>query len=161
MALRAHLCPSGRASYFLIGSCDYDTGAQPAFARLGGRESGKLGKGRSLARLPTQRLRPKLQMQTERPALVANPGASPGVSLGSQRRASSKGQTRCEAGTQSYGPLASASGRQAAEGMGRRRARPSPSPPLTGVWTRPLIRGLDLPVTPRLALLFKTSSLPR
>ena len=48
---------------------------------------------------------------------------------------------------------AGAGGRQAAEGMGRRRARPSPSAPLAEATALVLVRGPALPVAPRLALL--------
>lgn len=75
---------------------------------------------------------------------MALSGASLNVLPGSQRLSSSKGQTRREAGTQSHRALAArhprlvwsvlpddarehSQGGWAAEGVGRRRARPSPS----------------------------------
>ena len=74
--------------------------------------------------LHPQKSRPRVQMQTKSPALVAASGATPGVLLGSQRLSSSKGQTRRETGTQSYGPRISVVARPPKGWAGEEPVRP-------------------------------------
>jgi hypothetical protein len=107
--------------------------------------SGKQGKTGNLksAKLPNARFQPRLYRQTESPVLVAIPGASRNVLLGSQRLSSSKGHTRREAATQSYGP------RSIPRSPGCRRAgqvnNPSVPEPETrhGMKRRPVRRSED------------------
>jgi len=96
------------------------------------------------------------------------PGAGLRVLPGSQRLSSSKGLTRRKPGSQSHGPSAAVwqscpadGGRQVAEGMGRRTARPSPgASSQDGSQRARATQGSVVPVTRRLAPLFFLSPPP-